>query len=250
MIVYKFDGTIDGIFSCIFTSFVNKEMPDIISDGDIQLDFEGVIRYIDTDYINNKRVITALYKYVGFNALSDIKYAFRSGNKEKYMCLFKYLHRTFEERKNISCKFSDKAVIDFYETIKKIGTEVHHMKGFIRFNECANGIFYAHFSPDNDIADLLLPHFIMRFKNVPFIIHDVKRNIVAMYNGKDRKVVKATQTLYVQLSEQEENFQKLWQTYYDTITIPERKNLKLMNALLPVRYHAHLTEKNSKQAFM
>ena len=245
MLIYKFDGTIDGIFSCIYQSFTNKEIPDCITADDVQLSLTGTIRFIETDYENNKRVITALYNYIGINALSDIKYAFRSGSKSKYESIFRYLRKTFEYRKNISGKFSEEAVMDFYDTIKKVGNEVHRFKGFIRFNECANGIYYAHFSPDNDIVDLLLPHFMVRFKNLPFVLHDVKRNIVAMYCNGESKVIQATQTLYVQLSNDELEFQNLWQTYYDNISIPERKNIKLMNSFLPIKYHAHLTEKTA-----
>lgn len=243
MLIYKFDGTIDGLFTCVYTSFIYKETPDLITCDDIQLSLDGCIRFIQTDYENNKRIITALYKYIGINALADIKYAFRSGDKAKYQVIFNYICKTFEYRKNISGKFSEQVVMDFYDTIKKIGNESHKFKGFIRFNECANGIYYAHFAPDNDIADLLLPHFKMRFRNTPFILHDVKRNVVVMYYNGESKIVHATQTLYVELSENEQNFQKLWQTYYNSINIKERKNIKLMNAFMPIRYHAHLTEK-------
>lgn len=243
MLIYKFDGSIDGIFSCIYHAFVNKECPSLITDSDIQLSLDATIRNIETDYTLNKRIISALYRYIGINALSDIKYAFRASGSAKHNIIFKYIYKTFEARKNISCKFSEQTVMDFYDTVKQIGHEVHRMKGFIRFNECANGIFYAHFSPDNDIADLLLPHFMMRFKNMPFIIHDVKRNVVALYNGNESKVLKLNQTLYVQLSDGEESFQNLWKTYYNSVNIKERKNIKLMNSFMPTRYHIHLTEK-------
>lgn len=244
MLVYKYDGTIDGIFSCIFTAFVKKEKPDLVTaNDDIQLTLDGQVRLIKTNYENNKRIITALYRYIGINALSDIRYAFRCGDDSKGGIIFNYIYRTFEYRKNISTKFSEETVLAFYDTVKKIANEVHRMKGFIRFSESAQGFYYAHFEPDNNIADLLLPHFMMRFKGMPFIIHDVRRNVLAMYDGKDSKTVNSNQTIYVQLSTEEESFQKLWQTYYTSINIKERKNVKLMNAFLPIRYREHLVEK-------
>jgi probable DNA metabolism protein len=244
MLIYKYDGTIDGIFSCVFTAFVNKEKPDLVTaENNVQIALDGMIREINTDYLNNKRIITALYRYIGINALSDIRYAFRCGDDVKANVIFKYICKTFEYRKNISTKFSEQTVLDFYDTVRKIANEVHRMKGFLRFSESAQGFYYAHFEPDHDIADLLLPHFAMRFKSIPFIIHDVKRNILAMYDGKEYKTVNANQTIYVQLSENEESMQNLWQTYYSSITIKERKNHKLMNAFLPIRYRTHMVEK-------
>lgn len=243
MITYKFDGTIDGIISCVFESFTRNEKPDLITTSNVQTCLDEIYREIPTNYQNNKRIITAMYRYVGINSLNDIKYAFRSGDELKANCIFNYVRKTLLEKKNISNKFSDSDVLAFYNTVKRIGTEVHRMKGFLRFNECEGQFFYAHFSPDNDIADLLLPHFKLRFKNIPFIIHDVRRNVLAMYNGEESKVVKCDKTITVVLSSDELLFQKLWKNYYDSVNIKVRKNEKLMRSFMPVRYHQHLTEK-------
>lgn len=243
MIAYKYDGTLDGIFTCVYHSFINDEIPYAISCEQIQTKIGGKIRIIETDHVANKRIITALYKYIGLNALADIRYAFRNGSDETAIKIFNYVRKTFEARKCIAGKFSDQTVLDFYDTIKKVGNEVHRMKGFLRFSQTAGDIYYAHFSPDNDIADLLLPHFMLRFKNMPFVIHDVKRNVLAMYNGQESKIIKSCHPLLVEFSAEEESFRKLWQTYYNSISIKERRNEKLMRAFMPIRYHEHLIEK-------
>ena len=221
---YKFDGTIDGIFSCILRCFLNRENPNEITDDFVQLSLTEQIIDVQTDLENNKRIITALYKYCGYNALCDLKYA-------------------FECRKSISEKFSDPAVMAYYELIKRICLEVHRFKGFVRFSESDRGIFYAHIEPDNDIVDLLIPHFAARFKDIPFAIHDVKRNKLAMhFNGKT-KVINPNFAVSVNLGKNEEDYTKLWRTYYNSVCITSRKNHRLMNTFLPVRYHKHLTEK-------
>lgn len=245
MLVYKYDGTIDGLFSCIFESFVNKETPNLITNEQIQLSLDSNVKIIETNYENNKRVINCIYKHAGINALNDLKYAFRSGNEQKEITIFNYACKIIKEKRNIANKFSDQVVMDFYDTIKRIGNESHRMKGFLRFNECEGGFFYAHFSPDNDIADLMLPHFTARFKDIPFVIHDVKRNILALYNGKETKVIKGTNAITVYLTERENHFQGLWKTYYNAVNIAERKNVKLMKSFLPIKYWEHLTEKVS-----
>ena len=77
---YKFDGSIDGIFSCILRCFLNRENPTELIDEVVQLSLTDEIIDVETDYENNKRIIAALYKYCGYNALCDLKYAFRSGD--------------------------------------------------------------------------------------------------------------------------------------------------------------------------
>ena len=245
MLVYKYDGTIDGLFSTVFESFASKENPDNITAKNIQLMLDCKVKTIKTDYEHSKRVINCIYKLAGINALNDIRYAFRSGDEQKENKIFNYVCKIVNEKRNIANKFSDQVVMDFYDTIRKIGHESHRMKGFLRFNECEGGFFYAHFSPDNDIVDLMLPHFMARFKNTPFVIHDVRRNILALYNGQESKVIKGTKAITVYFTKRELTFQGLWKTYYNTVNIEERRNLKLMKSFLPIKYWEHLTEKAS-----
>ena len=245
MLVYKYDGTIDGLFSAVFESFACKESPDSITTDNIQLMLDCKVKTIETNFEYSKRVINCIYKLAGINALNDIRYAFRSGDEQKEIKIFNYVCKTVREKRNIANKFSEQVVMDFYDTIRKIGHESHRMKGFLRFNECEGGFFYAHFSPDNDIVDLMIPHFTARFKNIPFVIHDVKRNVLALYNGVESKVIKGTKAITVYFTKRESAFQGLWKTYYNTVNIEERKNIKLMKSFLPIKYWEHLTEKVS-----
>ena len=78
----------------------------------------------------------------------------------------------------------------------------------------------------------------------PFVIHDVKRNVIALCNGFDFKIIRnPAQNVTVYLSEEEEKFRNLWKTYYKEISIEERKNTRLMRAFLPERYWKYLSEK-------
>ena len=115
------------------------------------------------------------------------------------------------------------------------------MHGFLRFAECTGGL-YAHFSPDNDIVDLVAPHFAKRFSGEKFIIHDTKRNLLAVYDGKSLKTVLNESPVTVYLSTEEEQFRKLWKTYFDSVTIESRKNKRLQDNFLPRRYRKDMTE--------
>lgn len=247
MLAYIFDGTIDGIFTCVFRSFTKKENPAFITDDAIQCGIFDETVCVKTDYEANKRIIAAIYKYGGFNALNDVKFAFRNGSKNTPTVIFEYIKKTFEARKNISGKFSDETVLAFYDLIKRVSFELHRFKGFLRFNESVEGIYYARFEPDNDIADLLLPHFKARLGNTPFAIHDAKRNVAALCNGKNTKIVK-TEVSFVEVTENESSVGALWREYYNAVNIPTRKNEKLMRAFMPARYYKNLTEKTTARA--
>ena len=246
MIIYKFDGTLNGIFSCIFNSFTSHEIPDVITNDNIQTGFVDEIKIIESCVDKAKRVIRAFVKYAGEGALLDVKYAYRSGEKNKDKVIFSFIRKTLERRMNISTDFCCPEVLDFYDTIKRIGTEIHRIKGFLRFSLADNGVYYAHFSPDNDITELLISHFSARFGTQPFAIHDVKRNVLAMCYKGERKIIKLDKPLRVYLNSEEDAFINLWQTYYRKVTIKERINERNMLNYMPSRYHEYLSEKRQK----
>ena len=247
MLIYKFDGSLNGLLCCVFKSFTNKETPDLISsDKNTQLsltDREINVITVDSEC---ERIEKAIEKYSGLGGLYDIRYAFKSGAKNKNKIIFDFLKKTFESRRDISGNFSESAVLAFYDLIKDVSNEVHRMKGFVRFIQTEEGIYYAHIKPDNDIVALLMPHFSERFKNMQFAIHDEKRNIIGLYNGCERKVIKLNTPLVVKSGKNEDRFKFLWSTYYESVNIKERENRKLMRRFMPARYEINLFEKSFK----
>ena len=107
--------------------------------------------------------------------------------------------------------------------------------------ECSGGVLYAPYSPDNDITDLLMPHFAARLK-LPFIIHDIKRKIAGIYNGTEW-VTTYADNAEICLSENEKAFENLWKRYYKSVNIEERPHIKQMKGYMPVRYWKFLPEK-------
>ena len=78
----------------------------------------------------------------------------------------------------------------------------------------------------------------------PFILHDTKRNVIALCVDGKYKIVHGGDTTYtVYLSEKETNFQNLWKSYYKSVSVAERKNTRQMKNYMPVRYWKNLTEK-------
>ena len=232
------------MITCIFESFYAREIPDAITSEICQAGLFDTNKTIRTDNGKAERVIACLRKCKTANILSDVTYAFRSGEKNKFTVIFNYIRKAVEYKNNdISTAFSLPESLTFFDLKKRIGTEIHRFKGFLRFMESADGYFYACFEPDNDITDILVTHFKARLKS-PFIIHDVKRNVLALCNGSDFKIIRnPAQNVTVYLSGDEQKFQDLWKTYYKGINIKERKNTRLMRAFLPERYWKYLSEK-------
>lgn len=238
--IYLVDGSLDGIYTAIFNSYLVKKFPTALSSGDIQLEINGEVIEVLTDKSKADRVFNKINSIIPKREIERIYIAIKSGDPAKYTVIFNYLVKTITQNRCIYDKLNDVDVFNFDKLVSKVQLEAHRFKGFLRFSKTENGIYYAKYYPDSDINSLLLPHFISRYKNMPFIIHDLNHDVVSAYaDGKSKTVRKMIPCLHV-----EDEFKKMFKTYYESVFIKERKNERLMNTFMPKRYHKYLPEKD------
>lgn len=247
MTTYFFDGTKNGLLTCIFESFYEKRIPDDVTTECVQCGLLDEIVTIKTDNEKAERVYKCLKNCKTKYLVSDFNLTFRSGEKKRFKVLFDYLNVAISNKNiDVSKAFALPEIQAFTDLKNRIYTETHRFKGFLRFMETEKGFYYACYEPDNDITELLVPHFTARLQS-PFIIHDIKRNILALCDGKRYKIMNGGDNgVTVFMSESEEIFLDLWQQYYKSINIEERKNLRQMRNYMPERYWKNLSEKQEK----
>ncbi len=247
MTTYFFDGTKNGLLTCIFESFYDRRIPDDVTTECVQCGLLDEIVTIKTDNEKAERVYKCLKNCKTKYLVSDFNLTFRSGEKKRFKVLFDYLNVAISNKNiDISKAFALPEIQAFTDLKNRIYTETHRFKGFLRFMETEKGFYYACYEPDNDITELLVPHFTARLQS-PFIIHDIKRNILALCDGKRYKILNGGDNgVTVFISESEEIFLNLWQKYYKSINIEERKNLRQMRNYMPERYWKNLLEKQEK----
>ena len=175
--------------------------------------------------------------------LREIGLILRRGCDTREMTALSYLRRIVHEHGPVRDRLSEPEVLEAMTELKKVTGEAHNFTGFLRFMEGANGVFYGPFSPDNDILDLILPHFLKRFASQPFVIHDTARCKAALYNGKECIVTQTDKKVSVALSAYEDSFQALWKEYYSSVNIAQRPHERQMKGYMPVRYWKYMPEK-------
>ena len=247
MTTYFFDGTKNGLLTCIFESFYDRRIPDDVTTECVQCGLLDEIVTIKTDNEKAERVYKCLKNCKTKYLVSDFNLTFRSGEKKRFKVLFDYLNVAISNKNiDVSKAFALPEIQAFTDLKNRIYTETHRFKGFLRFMETEKGFYYACYEPDNDITELLVPHFTARLQS-PFIIHDIKRNILALCDGKRYKILNGGDNgVTVFMSESEEIFLDLWQQYYKSINIEERKNLRQMRNYMPERYWKNLSERQEK----
>ena len=237
--VYFFDGTKDGFLSAFPVAYPDPQAR--LSSKKTQLLLGETPVFIDTDSEKAARVAARLLSFDRF-CMEDLDTLLRSGMDDNEQIAFEYFRFLATVKRPVKKRLAEPSVFSAVECMKKIGTEIHHFHGFIRFMETESGALYAPFAPDNDICDLLAPHFKARLPEFPFVLHDVNRQKATVYDGNIVFTAPLAQA-NVLLSADETAWQTLWKDYYHAVNIPSRERLRQMRGFMPARYWKFLPEK-------
>ncbi len=237
--MYIFDGTTDGFLYTFLIAFSDPNA--IITSKKTQLLLGQEPVFIKTD-VNRAEKVKQRFLSFDEHCLFALDRLLRSGMENNEQIAFRYFRVLATQKRPVGHQLANPDVFAAVECMKKVGLEIHHLHGFIRFMETESGALYAPFSPDNDICDLLVAHFKARFPQYPFVLHDVKRKKAAVYDGKNTFLAPLEQADVV-LSADESAWQALWKRYYKAVNIPSRERLKQMRGYMPVRYWKFMPEK-------
>lgn len=197
---------------------------------------------IPADAALASKVRSGIINKAGRDAYDEVATAYLSYDNKKEEKLFCYLKLLFRQGRDVLTMYANSEVIAFRDLLNKVNYEAHRFKGFLRFHELASGVYYSYFGGDNDILELLIPHFRGRFNDQKFILHDIKRGKLAYWDGRTVHLVPAPRTINIILSENELLFSTLWKEYHRNVAVEGRKNLKLQRQFLPKKYRWFMNE--------
>ena len=241
--IYFYDGGKDAFLTALALSFHDEGA--VLTSKNQQLLLGQETVFIRTDHALVRKIEKRLLSF-DKSCMQDLDFLLRSGDADKDTSALNYFRFLAKEKRPVRNMLAESAVLSAMECISRLTFEMHRMNGFVRFMESASGALYAPVSPDNDIVDLIAPHFRARFTNYPFVLHDVTRKKACVYDGKSLFLAPLERAEVV-LSADENAWQNLWRDYYESVNIPERERLKQMRGYLPVRYRKFMPEFFSKK---
>ena len=265
MMVYIFDGTMDGLLTAVFDAFAMHEQPEtLLTEGEALPLFCERTQTVHTDEEKARRVWTGLEKKLSREAMKLISVSWLSELKELNGHLFRYICKVFTAGKGIERHFADPDVLAVTNIARRVLHEQLRMKQFIRFQKAKDGTYLGVVSPDHNVLPLIIDHFQDRFNDQPWLIYDAKRHYGFNYDGHygfnyDGKTViritfedeaavpfnlangKLDESV---MSSDDQLLQDLWRTYFKAICIRERMNPRKQLNDMPRRYWKYMTEKN------
>ena len=237
--LYIFDGTVYGFLTAFLEAFHDENA--LLCSREKQLVLGCTPVFVTTDEARAKKAENRLKSFDG-DCLRDLQTLLRCGKSDSEQVAFAYFRALAKNKRPIRNDLSKSEVFQATAYIKKVGLEIHRFHGFIRFMETASGALYAPFAPDNDICELLLPHFRARLPQYPFVLHDTVRKKAVVYDG-EHTFSAPLDKADILLSANETAWQSLWKKYYHAVNIPARERLKQMRGYMPVRYWKFMPEK-------
>lgn len=236
------ENNLAGFLTAVYHSYyTHKDIDFITSDYNKATMLDSVVEP-ETDTLLARKVREGIIKKAGKSHYDLIYNAYLSCDEQKEQKLFEYLKLFFKKGRQCLTMYAEPSVIAFNDMLKKVNHEKHRMLGFLRFQEMQNGIYYAYFGSDNDVLELIIPHFTTRFNDQQFVIHDIKRKKMAYYDGAKTHFSLAPESVNITISDKEVLFSELWREYNQNVAIDNRKNIKLQNQYAPKKYRWFMNE--------
>jgi probable DNA metabolism protein len=245
MLNYIFDGSFEGLLTAIYEAYYRHEDPQrILATENPQIDFFEQNYKVITNSAKAKKVYNAIKEKISPKALKDIYYIYLCDSEEdRGIIVHNYLKVGWKHGNKLDQHLCNNHVFKVQSLCKTVTFECHRLLGLIRFKKLEDDLYYAQIEPDSNIIGLLAPHFSKRLADQNWVIHDVKRNIAAMFN-KSEWVLSSINTPPKRIQDDSEViYQNLWKQYFKNIAIKSRINPKLQKRCMPVRYWGHLIEK-------
>jgi probable DNA metabolism protein len=249
-----YDGTFDGFLSAVFDVYYYKfEAPSIVKESSFNGNVFEKVHTVHTDATHSTRVWTGLAKRLSPDALEQAYKTFLSGVPNMENVLLHYVQYAFRAETAIETDFGNAAVLAVHQMAKKVQREKHRMEAFVRFQQTADGLYYAIIEPDFDVLPLITKHFRDRYADQRWMIWDGKRKYGIYYDLQTVTLVQVSfgagtnsgKDVSAVYDESEALYQQLWQHYFKSVNIPARKNTRLHLQHMPVRYWKYLPEKRS-----
>ncbi len=240
-LIYRYDGSFDGLLCCVFESYQTKAIPiDILPSG-ATAPLLFAVKEVGTDPEKAKRVLDSIPEKLGRPALEFIRQAFLTCLPQKELHILLFLRLGYRYGPAVMNMLTDKVVNTLFKAVNHLTRESHLFKGFVRFS-IFNNVLVAQIEPQNYVLPLLAQHFCERYPEERFLIHDKTHGMGLVYQPYQSTVIPIEELELPEADTDELAFRSLWQLFYDTIAIRERYNPACRMSHMPKRYWNNLTE--------
>ena len=246
-IIYEYDGSFEGFLSCVFESYLCRELPAAFSSGEELQSTLFPVRMVLTDLDRAARVYRKTVK-LSPEAADLLRRGFLTCLPEREIHLFRLERKLLDEGPRFLRDLSDETLLPVLRAVRHLNGEVHQYKGFTRFSDLG-GVLGGEIQPKNRVLPLMRRHFCDRYRNERFFLYDRTHHEALFYQEGKSLICPLDHFRMAPADETEARYRLLWKRFYDTIAIRERENPRCRMTQLPKRYWGTMTEFQGESYF-
>lgn len=239
--LWLYDGSFEGFLTALHRSYTHKCIPEMLTADTSKLDLLSEPVTLHTDLEVAKRVSQSIARHLPKRLIERIYHVFLCDDMVRERELLLYIRMGFKDISLLD-DLSNPVVFAIEGYQKRLFSTIHKMQEFLRFKMLEDDTLYAKIAPPRNVLPLLGKHFVKRLQNERFIIHDISRGWIVVYDGKELQMHEVLDASTPVLHEKEQHFQSLWKTFFNHVAIESRKNYKAQRNFVPLLYRGLMTE--------
>lgn len=248
METYYYDGSFEGLLGVFADVLIARQNQCAFErNGTGHADLFTAAKPVSTDDRLVSRLWKRLFEYGGEETARHLIYVYLSEIRGFEQYLYDFVRLTLKHKRPLFGWYGHESISKTQKMARKVMRETCRFTGLLRFMELDDGSLYAPYEPDHNITSLLAPHFCRRMPHERWAIHDRKRNLAVLWDGKNlHPVEQIPKDMAVYIAEKESTYQQLWQSFTCAVAVPERTNPALQRQFMPSRYWRYLPEKQAQ----
>lgn len=254
-IILLCEENLESIFSAVFLAYEMKCDPKkthIQFENRSNMEFFTEYIYVEKDSEKASKMAQGLKRRFGETVYEYLMYIL-CADSDKSADVFYHvidLGLSLKHPETVFSNLGNGWIMEGFELKRKASKELHHLMGFLRFEELKNGILFAKIHPKTDCILFLARHFSDRLPGENFVIYDMRRKkcIIHSYHSLwyMRTNVELEDFQSLEETEAQKFFAELFKEFCKTIAIKERKNEKLQQNMLPLHFRDCMVEFNEE----
>lgn len=245
---YLYDGTLEGMLSCVFEAYASREDPiDIVEESVFMPRLGQCERTIATDRARARRVENGLVRTCGREAYEAVGMVHCSNDPAKGRAILEFVRYAMKRGPAAVRDIAHEKVCAFAGMEQSVRNEKHQWQQFLRFEQVEGGIYVARCNPEANVVALLMDWFAARFNTQSFIVYDEVRRIAGISRGGSWAMVEADGFEAPAVTGEECIVAQAWKRFHDTVAIEARTNHGLRKSLMPERFWKNMTEMKEAQ---
>jgi len=239
--LYRYDGSFEGFLCAVFCAFERRDRSAFIEAESVMSLRWCEEMTVATEPDKARRVTEGLRR-LSPRLPGTVYLAWLSRMDGIDDALLGFIRLGFDRRRDPQHMLYNGSAAKVMDAARKVGGEQHRFLQFLRFTKALPDLYVADIAPAYDVLALIVPHFAARFADMNFIIRDKGRRKAALWDRTRWQMVEGDSELMSLPLPEDGEIEALWRRYFESVAIPERKNRRLQQRFVPLRFRENMTE--------